>query len=86
MGEEFETVHILKRLQNVFVDLFHGKTTKLVNLGSMEYVYTFAYVNSKIMMRTYKYVCVENNFDARFKSRCWYSFLFFIFAFLFFIE
>lgn len=54
VGEEFETVHTLKRLKNMFVDLFHQRSSNLIHLPSMEYVFSFTYVDNKILLRTYR--------------------------------
>lgn len=54
IGEEFETVHTLKRLKSMFVDLFQQRASNLVHLPSMEYVFTFTYAENKILLRTYR--------------------------------
>lgn len=54
IGEEFETIHSLKRLKSLFTDLFHQKETDVIHLPTVEYVITFAMVENKILLRTYR--------------------------------
>lgn len=54
LGDEFETVHTLKCLKNLFIDLFHQQETDVAHLSNIEYVITFACVDNKILLRTYR--------------------------------
>lgn len=58
MGEDFDTVHSLNRMKSLFIDLFHQNETELVHLNNVEYVVTFAVVENKVLIRTYRCVCV----------------------------
>lgn len=54
IGEEFETIHSLKRLKSLLIDLFHQKEIDVVHLPTVEYAVTFSYVENKILLRTYR--------------------------------
>ncbi|KAK7605467.1 hypothetical protein V9T40_007325 [Parthenolecanium corni] len=56
MGEDFDTVHSLNRMKSLFIDLFHQNETELVHLNNVEYVVTFAVVENKVLIRTYRIV------------------------------
>lgn len=60
VGEDFDIVHSLKRMKSLFIDLFHQKETEFVHLNNVEYAITFAAVENKVLLRTYK--CVSYSF------------------------
>lgn len=63
LGEQFDSDQQLKRLRNLFIDMFQRQPLKQIRPNGIEHVMSFTAVDSKILLRSYRYffdICVYN--------------------------
>lgn len=53
-GEIFETKPELKRLKNLFIDLFHREPVTSIRLQGLEHVIMFTAIDDKVLFRSYR--------------------------------
>uniref|UniRef100_A0A2S2P572 Ribosome production factor 2 homolog n=1 Tax=Schizaphis graminum TaxID=13262 RepID=A0A2S2P572_SCHGA len=56
LGEQFDSDQQLKRIRNLFIDMFQRQPLKQIRPNGIEHVMSFTAVDSKILLRSYRTV------------------------------
>lgn len=54
LGEQFDSDQQLKRIRNLFIDMFQRQPLKQIRPNGIEHVMSFTAVDSKILLRSYR--------------------------------